>query len=183
VFATFSKASEKALGLPSFLQSVMSSVDATEPLAPFAGPGHVNDPDMLLVGVQGMKPYGARAEGGVRGCDGAHTAARARCARVALVRFVRMRVHAALHTRTDTRPPPLPMRPLSLPSPPPKTHFHPPPSLTRHHPGVPSRCTGLHPRRVHLPRAVGRRGRAEPRGAAQPFRAVGDASRPLDFGE
>jgi alpha-galactosidase len=66
VFATFSVASEKALGLPSFLQSVMSSADATEPLAAFAGPGHVNDPDMLLVGIDGMKPYGKRGAKGVR---------------------------------------------------------------------------------------------------------------------
>ncbi len=65
VFATFSVESEKTLGLPTFLQSVMSSVDVTEPLAPFAGPGHFNDLDMLLVGIPGMSAYGVP---GIEGC-------------------------------------------------------------------------------------------------------------------
>lgn len=32
---------------------IMDAVDQTEPLGPFAGPGHWNDPDMLIIGLKG----------------------------------------------------------------------------------------------------------------------------------
>ena len=58
LFAVFSPEQAVALGLPSFLQSVLTAADSAEALSAYAGPGHVNDPDMLLVGVPGMRPYG-----------------------------------------------------------------------------------------------------------------------------
>ena len=58
LFAVFSPEQAAELALPSFLQSVLTAADAAEALSAFAGPGHVNDPDMLLVGVPGMRPYG-----------------------------------------------------------------------------------------------------------------------------
>ena len=58
LFAVFSPEQAAALGLPNFLQSVLSAADSAEALSAYAGPGHVNDPDMLLVGVPGMRPYG-----------------------------------------------------------------------------------------------------------------------------
>lgn len=60
LFATFSVESERELGLPSFLQSVMRAVDSAERVAAFGEPGFAPDPDMLLVGVPGMTPYGVR---------------------------------------------------------------------------------------------------------------------------
>jgi alpha-galactosidase len=53
-FATKDKAHDWA-------HSVLEIVDLNEPLWPFAGPGHWNDPDMLEVGNGGMSPAEYRA--------------------------------------------------------------------------------------------------------------------------
>ena len=46
------------LRLPEFLQSFMTAVEGQHDYADFAGPGAFNDPDMLVVGLEGMVPYG-----------------------------------------------------------------------------------------------------------------------------
>ena len=44
--------------LPNYLQSVMSAVESQHHLAKYARAGAFNDPDMLVVGLTGMTPYG-----------------------------------------------------------------------------------------------------------------------------
>ena len=56
LFAVFSMEEEARNGLPSFLQSVMGAVRGQENLWAAARPGAFNDPDMLVVGVDGMCP-------------------------------------------------------------------------------------------------------------------------------
>jgi hypothetical protein len=46
------------LKLPGYLQSVMTAIDDLAQHHPYAGPGGFNDPDMLVVGLDGMTPYG-----------------------------------------------------------------------------------------------------------------------------
>ncbi|MEW5299930.1 MAG: hypothetical protein WDW36_002899 [Sanguina aurantia] len=58
MFAVWDAATAKELRLPSFLQSVLGAVHSVEDKAAFAGPGSFNDPDMLVVGLDGMVPYG-----------------------------------------------------------------------------------------------------------------------------
>ncbi|GFR39915.1 hypothetical protein Agub_g421, partial [Astrephomene gubernaculifera] len=70
VFAVWDAAQARALQLPSFLQPILGAVRQTQALAPYAGPGGFNDPDMLVVGLEGMYPYGIVQEcpEHVRGC-------------------------------------------------------------------------------------------------------------------
>ncbi|GIL59411.1 hypothetical protein Vafri_14096 [Volvox africanus] len=58
VFAAWDTAQARALKLPSFLQPILGAVRQTQGLAEYAGPGAFNDPDMLVVGLDGMYPYG-----------------------------------------------------------------------------------------------------------------------------
>ncbi|GIL89215.1 hypothetical protein Vretimale_18589 [Volvox reticuliferus] len=58
VFAAWDAAQARALKLPSFLQPILGAVRQTQALAEYAGPGAFNDPDMLVVGLDGMYPYG-----------------------------------------------------------------------------------------------------------------------------
>ena len=51
-------AARDVLRLPDFLQSFMTAVEGQHDYADFAGPGAFNDPDMLVVGLEGMVPYG-----------------------------------------------------------------------------------------------------------------------------
>ena len=44
--------------LPDFMQSLMSAVEGQHDYSDFAGPGAFNDPDMLVVGLESMAPYG-----------------------------------------------------------------------------------------------------------------------------
>lgn len=50
------------LRLPDFMQSFMSAVEGQHDYADYAGPGAFNDPDMLVVGLEGMTPYGVVSE-------------------------------------------------------------------------------------------------------------------------
>ena len=51
-------AARDVLRLPDFLQSFMTAVEGQHDYSEFAGPGAFNDPDMLVVGLEGMVPYG-----------------------------------------------------------------------------------------------------------------------------
>ena len=48
----------EVLRLPELLQSVQTAVEGQAKLAKYAGPGGFNDPDMLVVGLDGMSAYG-----------------------------------------------------------------------------------------------------------------------------
>lgn len=48
----------EVLRLPQLLQSVLTAVEGQANLAQYAGPGGFNDPDMLVVGIDGMSAYG-----------------------------------------------------------------------------------------------------------------------------
>ncbi|KAL3911467.1 MAG: hypothetical protein SGPRY_008679 [Prymnesium sp.] len=59
VFAVWDeRAARSELKLPGYLQSVMTAIEDVANLHPHAGPGGFNDPDMLVVGLEGMTPYG-----------------------------------------------------------------------------------------------------------------------------
>ncbi|GFH13806.1 melibiase [Haematococcus lacustris] len=58
LFAVWDDSQARSLMLPSFLQPVMGALHAVEQLSQHAGPGGFNDPDMLVVGLEGMYPYG-----------------------------------------------------------------------------------------------------------------------------
>lgn len=58
LFAVWDTEQAKKLKLPSFLQPVLTAIKGQEAYADFAGPGGFNDPDMLVVGLEGMYPYG-----------------------------------------------------------------------------------------------------------------------------
>ena len=59
VFAAWDEhAARDELRLPGFLQGIMSAVEQQVSYAPHAGPGGFNDPDMLVVGLDAMTPYG-----------------------------------------------------------------------------------------------------------------------------
>ena len=59
VFAVWDEhAARKVLKLPGYLQSVMTAIEDLAEHHPYAGPGGFNDPDMLVVGLDGMTPYG-----------------------------------------------------------------------------------------------------------------------------
>lgn len=58
VFAVWDADQAKALKLPNFLQPVLGAVRQNQRLYKYAGPGGFNDPDMLVVGLDGMYPYG-----------------------------------------------------------------------------------------------------------------------------
>ena len=58
LFAVWDAKERRALGLPSFLQSVMEAVEGEANSDRFAGPFAFNDADMLVVGLDGMTPYG-----------------------------------------------------------------------------------------------------------------------------
>jgi len=58
VFAVWDHATAQDLRLPGYIQSVMEAMDGQKMLARYAGPGAFNDPDMLVVGLDGMYPYG-----------------------------------------------------------------------------------------------------------------------------
>lgn len=70
MFAAWDSAQAQGLKLPSFLQPILGAVRQTQGLAEHAGPGGFNDPDMLVVGLDGMYPYGIVQEcpEHVRGC-------------------------------------------------------------------------------------------------------------------
>ena len=60
VFAVWDEHSARSvLKLPGYLQSVMTAIEDLAQHHPYAGPGGFNDPDMLVVGLDGMTPYGA----------------------------------------------------------------------------------------------------------------------------
>ena len=57
VFATWDEhAARKVLRLPGFLQSLETAIEQQAGYAANAGPGGFNDPDMLVVGLDGMTP-------------------------------------------------------------------------------------------------------------------------------
>ena len=60
VFAVWDEhAARKVHKLPGFLQSIMTAIDdADRSQRTVDGPGGFNDPDMLVVGLEGMTPYG-----------------------------------------------------------------------------------------------------------------------------
>ena len=59
VFAAWDEhAARSELRLPGFLQSIETAIEQQATYAPHARPGAFNDPDMLVVGLDGMVPYG-----------------------------------------------------------------------------------------------------------------------------
>ena len=59
VFAAWDEhAARTEMRLPGFLQSIETAVEQQLTYAPNARPGGFNDPDMLVVGLDGMTPYG-----------------------------------------------------------------------------------------------------------------------------
>ena len=56
------RAAREVLKLPTFLQSFTTALEGQSDLADYAGPGAFNDPDMLVVGLEGMTPYGVVEE-------------------------------------------------------------------------------------------------------------------------
>ena len=59
LFAVWTEHDARAVeGLPGYLQSFTTAVEDAARHAAAAGPGQFNDPDMLLVGLEGMTPYG-----------------------------------------------------------------------------------------------------------------------------
>jgi alpha-galactosidase len=59
VFATWDeRETREVLRLPGFLQSIETAIEQQAGYAENAGPGGFNDPDMLVVGLDGMTPYG-----------------------------------------------------------------------------------------------------------------------------
>ena len=86
------------LRLPEFLQSFMTAVEGQHDYADFAGPGAFNDPDMLVVGLEGMVPYGVVRQTARTRARAARTRAHAPHART---RTRRTRARAA-HTRAHT---------------------------------------------------------------------------------
>ena len=94
------------LRLPEFLQSFMTAVEGQHDYADFAGPGAFNDPDMLVVGLEGMVPYGVVRQTARTRARAARTRAHAPHAR-ARTRRTHARAHAAHahapHTRARTR--------------------------------------------------------------------------------
>ena len=58
LFAVWDAAAARRLRLPPLFATVMEAVETHATLADFAAPGGYNDPDMLLVGLPGMSPYG-----------------------------------------------------------------------------------------------------------------------------
>ena len=58
LFAVWDAAAARRLRLPPLFATVMEAVETHATLADFAAPGGFNDPDMLLVGLPGMSPYG-----------------------------------------------------------------------------------------------------------------------------
>jgi len=59
VFAVWDEHTARdVLKLPGYLQSVMTAIEDLASYHRFAGPGGFNDPDMLVVGLDGMTPYG-----------------------------------------------------------------------------------------------------------------------------
>ncbi len=83
MFAAWDDAQARALKLPSFLQPILGAVRQTQGLAQYAGPGYFNDPDMLVVGLDGMYPYGIVQDcpEHVRDCKPGEYISRERCVR------------------------------------------------------------------------------------------------------
>ncbi|KAF5828409.1 glycoside hydrolase superfamily [Dunaliella salina] len=58
LFAVWDSAAAARLKLPVMLKPVTRALEVVEPLSEYAGPGGFNDPDMLVVGLEGMSPFG-----------------------------------------------------------------------------------------------------------------------------
>ncbi|PNW88365.1 hypothetical protein CHLRE_01g026250v5 [Chlamydomonas reinhardtii] len=97
VFAAWDAAQAKALKLPNFLQPILGAVRQTQGLAPYAGPGGFNDPDMLVVGLDGMYPYGIVQDcpEHVRGCKPGMYISRDRWGKVGGLTQTEQRTHFA----------------------------------------------------------------------------------------
>ncbi|PNH00886.1 Alpha-galactosidase [Tetrabaena socialis] len=95
VFAVWDAAGAKALKLPSFLQPILGAVRQTQGLASHVGPGGFNDPDMLVVGLDGMYPYGIVQDcpPHVRGCKPGDYISRDRWGKVGGLTQTEQRTH------------------------------------------------------------------------------------------
>ncbi|KAG2482926.1 hypothetical protein HYH03_018204 [Edaphochlamys debaryana] len=97
VFSVWDPAQAKAALLPSFLQPILGAVRQTQGLWEHAGPGGFNDPDMLVVGLDGMYPYGIVQEcpKHVRGCKPGMYISRERWGKVGGLTQTEQRTHFA----------------------------------------------------------------------------------------
>ncbi|GAX82413.1 hypothetical protein CEUSTIGMA_g9841.t1 [Chlamydomonas eustigma] len=97
LFAVWDAEQAKRLKLPSFLQPVSTAIKQQEQYAEFAGPGGFNDPDMLVVGLEGMYPYGIVQEcpEHIPGCKPGEYISRDRWGRVGGLSVTEQRTHFA----------------------------------------------------------------------------------------
>ncbi|KAK3255501.1 hypothetical protein CYMTET_35318 [Cymbomonas tetramitiformis] len=98
VFASWERSDVKALHLPNFLQSVLEAVDVQESYHPYAQPGAFNDADMLVVGLEGMYPYGIvdACPEHVKGCRPGQYVTREAWGQVGGLTVTEQRAHFAL---------------------------------------------------------------------------------------
>jgi alpha-galactosidase len=98
-FAAWDKAHVQELALPSFLISINEAVEAAQKHAQFAGPGGFNDADMLVVGLDGMYPYGIvqKCPPHVVGCKPGEYLSRERWGMVGGLSLTQQRTHFALY--------------------------------------------------------------------------------------
>jgi len=97
VFAVWDKEQAIKLKLPSFLQPVLTAIKQQEAYVDNAGPGGFNDPDMLVVGLEGMYPYGIVQEcpEHIPGCKPGEYISRDRWGRVGGLTHTEQRTHFA----------------------------------------------------------------------------------------
>ena len=99
MFAVWDHADGQALHLPSFLISVSEAVEVAQQHAKHAGPGGFNDADMLVVGLDGMYPYGVVevCPPHVKGCKKGDYVSRDQWGRVGGLSYTQQRAHFSLH--------------------------------------------------------------------------------------
>ncbi|KAL6751317.1 glycoside hydrolase superfamily [Haematococcus lacustris] len=97
LFAVWDDSQARSLMLPSFLQPVMGALHAVEQLSQHAGPGGFNDPDMLVVGLEGMYPYGVvqQCPPHIKGCKPGDYISKERWGRVGGLTLTEQRTHFA----------------------------------------------------------------------------------------
>ncbi|KAG1676530.1 hypothetical protein FOA52_000073 [Chlamydomonas sp. UWO 241] len=97
LFAAWDDGHRRQMKLPSFLQSVLTAINQQANHADYAGPGGFNDPDMLVVGLEGMYPYGIVQDcpEHVAGCKPGEYISRDRWGRVGGLTHTEQRTHFA----------------------------------------------------------------------------------------
>jgi alpha-galactosidase len=99
VFAIWDHAEAQTLHLPNFLISVSEAVETAQQYAKYAGPGGFNDADMLVVGLDGMYPYGVveKCPPHVKGCKKGDYISREQWGRVGGLSHSQQQAHFSLY--------------------------------------------------------------------------------------